>query len=243
MRLSKAWTVASKDFKIFLKKKSILYSIIGFEIFISIVLPLIVRFAVQKGAPADILLQVINAFSYWFVVGAALLPVGIAAYSVVGEKLQHSLEPLLATPTTDAEILSGKAIAAFIPAIVTNYIGAVIFMLAVNYIAYPVLSYDYFPNGSIAIELLLLVPLICLLSIGYNVLISSRSNDIRAATQIGALITVPLGIIYVLTEIGVLELSIRNYLIMSAVFAVLDVIVYFLVKATFQREEILTQWK
>ncbi len=251
MRLSKAWIVASKDFKIFFKRKSILYSIIGFEIFVSIGLPLIVRFIAQKVAQASsdqavsaqAMLYVTNAFSYWFVIGAALLPIGIAAYSLVGEKLQHSLEPLLATPTTDGEILSGKTLAAFIPAIVTNYIGAVIFMALVDYFTYPVLSYLYYPNGSIAVELLLVVPLMCLLSIGYNVLISSRANDVRSAQQLGTLIILPLGAIYVLTEIGVLALTIKNYLIMSAIVAFLDVIVFYLVKAIFQREEILTRWK
>ncbi len=35
-----------------------------------------------------------NAFSFWFVIGAAFLPVTIASYSLVGEKVQKSLEPL-----------------------------------------------------------------------------------------------------------------------------------------------------
>jgi ABC-2 type transport system permease protein len=76
--------------------------------------------------------MLINSFSFWFVIGASLLPVGIASYSLIGEKVQKSLEPLLATPTTDEEILAGKSIAAFIPAILSNYLGAVIFMLLIN---------------------------------------------------------------------------------------------------------------
>jgi ABC-2 type transport system permease protein len=64
-----------------------------------------------------------QSFSFWFVMGASLLPTGIASYSLVGEKVQKSLEPLLATPTTDEEILAGKAVAAFIPVIISNYIG------------------------------------------------------------------------------------------------------------------------
>jgi ABC-2 type transport system permease protein len=243
MRLSKAWTVASKDFKVFTKKKSILYSIIGFEIFVSVGLPLLLLFVSRKQGGSIVLPGLINSFSFWFVMGMAILPTGIASYSLVGEKIQKSLEPLLATPTTDDEILLAKAIAAFIPAILTNYIGAVIYMLLTDVFTARTLHYRYYPNTSIAVSLLLLAPLSCILSIGYNVLISSRSNDTRAAQQMGALILLPYGLVYVLSEINVIPLSTTNLLLFSAVVLILDVIVYSLVKTTFQREEILTKWK
>lgn len=244
MRWSKAWVVASKDFKIFLKKKSILYSMIGFEVFVSIGMPILLWFVTRKAEnAAAILPALINAFSFWFVIGIALLPTAIASYSLVGEKIQKSLEPLLATPTTDDEILVGKAIAAFIPSIAANYIGAVIFMFLVNALTFRVFNYFYFPNWDIAILLLLVGPLVCLLSIGYNILISSRSTDVRAAQQAGSLILLPHGVVYVLSELGILALSITNLLIMSAILVALDGLVFYLVKAIFQREEILTEWR
>ncbi len=244
MRWTKAWIVASKDFKIFLKKKTVLYSMIVFEVLISIGLPVLVRFVIGKSENAAVILPpLINAFFFWFVMGIVLLPTGIASYSLVGEKIQKSLEPLLATPTTDDEILAGKVIAAFIPAIAANYIGAVVFMVLVNAFTFHIFSYWYFPNWDIIIQLLLLGPLACLLSIGYNIIVSSRSTDVRAAQQLGALIMLPYGGVYVLVEIGVLTLNTTNLLIMSAVLAILDVLIFWLVKATFQREVILTEWK
>jgi ABC-2 type transport system permease protein len=244
MRVSKAWTVASKDFKIFLKKKNILYSMIGFEVFVAIGMPALVRFVIGKAEnAAGILPALINAFSFWFMIGIVLLPSAIASYSLVGEKLQKSLEPLLATPSTDYEILAGKVIAAFLPAIVANYIGAVVFMVLINASTFRIFSYLYYPNWEIAVQLLLLGPLACLLSIGYNILVSSRSTDVRAAQQMGTLILLPFGAVYVLVEIGVLPLSINNLLMMAAVLAVLDGLVFYLVKAAFQREAILTEWK
>ncbi len=244
MRLSKAWTVASKDLKIFTKKKSILYSLVGFEVFISLGLPALIPIVTRK-APnlATVLPGLISAFSFWFVIGILIPPVGIASYSLVGEKIQKSLEPLLATPTSDGEILAGKVIAAFIPAIVANYIGALVFMLLVDALTYRVLTYRFFPNWDIAIELLLVAPLACLLSIGYNVLVSSRSTDVRAAQQLGSLIMLPYAGVYVLTVIGALTLTTTNLLLMAAAVALLDAVVFYFVKATFQREEILTEWK
>jgi ABC-2 type transport system permease protein len=243
MRLSKAWTVATKDFKIFTKKKSILYSIIGFEIFVSIGLPLIILFVSRKPGGLAALPTLINSLSFWFVMGTSILPVGIASYSLVGEKVQKSLEPLLATPTTDDEILAGKAIAAFIPAMLAIYIGAALYMFFVDAFTVSKLTYLYYPNGSIAILLLLLAPLVCILSIGFNVLVSSRSNDIRAAQQLGTLIILPFSAVYVLSEINVLPLTTINLLIMSAALMIIDLIVFYIVKATFQSEEILTKWR
>jgi ABC-2 type transport system permease protein len=243
MRLSKAWTVASKDFKTFTKRKMILYSLIYFEVVVSIGIPFIMRFIASKPNGLAVLPTLMNAFSFLYVIGAAFAPVGIAAYSLIGEKVQKSLEPLLATPTTDEEILAGKCIAAFLPAICANYIGALIFMTLADLFTHNTLKYLYFPNWDMAIILFLLAPLACILGVGYNTLVSSRVNDVRSAQQLGMLIILPFGAVYFLSEIKVLTLTMTNLLIMAAVLAVIDGIVFYLVKATFQREEILTKWK
>jgi ABC-2 type transport system permease protein len=243
MRLSKAWTVAAKDFKTFTKRKNILYSSIYFEIIVSIGLPLIIRYIAGKPNAVAVLSYIMNAFSFLFVIGAALLPVGIASYSLIGEKVQKSLEPLLATPTTDEEILAGKSIAALLPALGTNLVGALIFTTLVDLFTYNTLKSLYYPNWNIVIIVFLLGPLASLLSVGFNVLISSRSNDVRSAQQLGALIMLPMAAVYVLGETKVLDLTTSNMLIIAACMAAVDVIMFFLVKATFQREEILTKWK
>jgi ABC-2 type transport system permease protein len=243
MRLSKAWIVASKDFKTFTKRKSILYSIIYFEVVVSIGMPFVIRLIAGKPNGLAALPILMNAFSFLYVIGAAFAPVGIAAYSLIGEKVQKSLEPLLATPTTDEEILAGKSIAAFLPAICSNYIGALIFMALADLFTHNTLKYLYFPNWDIAIILFLLAPLACILGVGFNVLVSSRANDVRTAQQLGTLIILPFGAVYFLSELKVITLTTNNLLIMAAVLVVIDVIVFYLVKATFQREEILTKWK
>jgi len=243
MRLSKAWIVASKDFKTFTKKKSILYSTFYFEGIVSIGLPFLLRYVASKPNGPAALPALINAFSFLYVIGAAIAPVGIASYSLIGEKVQKSLEPLLATPTTDEEILAGKSIAAFLPAIGSNFIGGLIFTVLVDLFTYSTLKYLYFPNWNFAIILFLLAPLACVLGVGFNILVSSRVNDVRTAQQLGYLIVLPFGAVYFLSELKVLMLTTNNLLIMAAVLVVVDVIVFYLVKATFQREEILTKWK
>jgi len=61
-----------------------------------------------------------------------IIPVNIAAYSVVGEKTTRSLEPLLATPITTAELLIGKNMAAAIPAVLATWAGFLLYLLALG---------------------------------------------------------------------------------------------------------------
>jgi len=43
MRLSKSWIIASKDFKIFRRKKRIIYSIIALPLIISFLIPTVIE--------------------------------------------------------------------------------------------------------------------------------------------------------------------------------------------------------
>ena len=71
-----------------------------------------------------------------FVIASAVLPTAIAAYSIVGEKVEKSLEPLLATPTTDGEILLGKSIAALLPPHDSHLCRFTLYMVLIDYLTY-----------------------------------------------------------------------------------------------------------
>ncbi|MGA7627663.1 ABC transporter permease subunit [Methanoregula sp.] len=248
MRFSKAWIIASKDIDIFRKKKSIFYSVILLPLFVSVGLPLMIFFLsagsgssisdVQSGLP-----PVINAFSFVFLIGAASLPTVIASYSIVGEKQEQSLEPLLATPTTDSEILLGKSIGALLPPLVAIWIGGVIFMCMIDAVTSGLLGYLYYPNGMIAVIMLLLVPLAAITAVEVSVIFSARINDVRTAQQLGSLIVIPFAVIYLLGEINVYPLTIPYLLIISVIILVADVGLFSLAVSTFRRDEILTKWK
>jgi hypothetical protein len=77
-----------------------------------------------------------------------------------------------------------------------------------------------------------------------NIIISSRVNDIRAAQQLGGLLVVPFVLIIMLASVlnGVID-PVLLALILGGVLAVSDVALFYLSKAIFQREEILTKWK
>jgi ABC-type Na+ efflux pump permease subunit len=207
--------------------------------------PALVWYLVGLGHdPASWVPMYLNAFSFWFVIGAATLPTTIAAYSIVGEKVSKSLEPLLATPTTDSEILFGKGVAAFLPATGVILVGATIFMGLMNLATNARLGYYFFPNWNAATVIFLMVPLAAIMSVEWNVLVSSRVTDVRIAQQVGALMVIPLAGIYLAGEINLIPLGdTNNLLIIAGALALADVLLFYLARATFQREEILTRWK
>jgi ABC-type Na+ efflux pump permease subunit len=246
MRLSKAWLVASRDFKIFRHQKNILYSIIVFPIIISVLFPAILEFTGQRNAgllTTANLPNLLNSFSFFIVIGAAYIPLGIASYSIVGEKIEKSLEPLLATPLTDGEILLGKAIAALLPTLAAMYAGASVFMVGVDAVTFGKLGYNYFPNWTFAVLLLILVPIAVVMSVLYSVIISSRVNDVRSANGSGIFIFLPFLAIYLASEIRIISLDMNGILIIAGILFAIDIALYFVSTAAFQREEILTKWK
>jgi ABC-2 type transport system permease protein len=237
------WKIALKELKVISRKKSIIAYTFGLPLLIAIAFSLEFNNLTANGIPGTLSLGA-ESVIYIFVVITTVLPSTIAAYSIVGEKVEKTLEPLLATPTTDGEILLGKGIAAFIPPILSSWMGASIFMAVTDYILVNAgLGYYFFPNWNAGVMLLLLAPLGGILSIEVAVIVSSRVTDVRGANQIAGLMFIPFVLVFAAGVQGLFSFSIANLLIFSAVVLVIDSILYFLSKATFRREEILTKWK
>jgi ABC-type Na+ efflux pump permease subunit len=249
MRLWKSWIVTQKDLSVFKKNKYVLYSLVAMPIIMGVVLPLIFIFALnaQIGTlPQAQLLaaanQVVNISTMYLVLIASILPSIIASYSFVGEKIEKSLEPLLATPTTDGELLLGKSLAAFIPCIAVTFIGAAISAPIIDYWSYTAMGVVLIPNLYWLLVIGVIAPLSCVMSVEANIIVSSKVNDIRAAQQLGGLVVLPLVFIVIFASTSA-QLSTLLAVVVSVGLAIADVALFFLSKATFQREEILTKWK
>ena len=247
MRLSKAWVVASKDLAIFRRKRSIIYSLVIVPIMVSILFPAVLLIAGRNGGktmtPAA-LGALLPSFAFFWLILAGVIPTTLASYSIVGEKVEKCLEPLLATPTTDGEILLGKGIAAFLPPIVAILGGATLFMALVDLVTQDTLGYLYFPNWNEGIVLFVMVPIAAMMSVEWNIIISSRVSDVRIAQQVGALLVLPLGLIYVAGEVRLVDLGdTTNLLIISGIMAAIALLFLPIARATFSREQILTKWR
>jgi len=242
MDLQSAWAVAAKDFKIFKRKSSVLYACIVLPLVVGVAFPLIVQYALGKKINAVTAPAFMDAFSIWFLIGAAVIPTAIASYSLVGEKIQKSLEPLLATPMTDGEILLGKTISGLLVPVAAIYAGSLIYMVLMDLVTQSTLGYLYYPNWHMG-AILLAAPLVSLLSVEINVLVSSRMNDVRTAQQLGYLFILPFMGLYVASEFGLFAFTDTNLLILAGAILVISIALFFVSRATFQREEILTKWK
>lgn len=197
------------------------------------------------GASADesFLLQFINFLLIFFIMVPVITPTVMASYSFVGEKLNKSLEPLLATPVTDAELLLGKSASIFIPCMLATWLSFVPFVILVDYLTVGALGYAPLPDAVWMIGVFILAPLFCVMSIALNVVISSKVSDVRASQQIGSLIVLPVVAFFVIALVGFFSLGPEIMLLLSGIVLLIDVGVAYLSLRTFQRESILVRWR
>ncbi len=207
---------------------------------------LIFRSAVIREEDPEVVmitLQMLSFILFFYMMIPAVVPTFIASYSFIGEKNNRSLEPLLATPTTDMELFVGKTLAIFLVTMAATWVAYVVSAFIVNFLAEPLLGYYPLPNELWIIGFILLAPIFCILSISVNVLISSKVTDVRASQQIGGLVVLPVLLFVFLTFAGPAFSSPWMMIAYSIGFLAVDVwVVYFSVRI-FKREEILTTWK
>jgi ABC-2 type transport system permease protein len=249
MRLWKSLIVTQKDLSVIRKNKYVFYSLISMPLILGIIFPMVFVFVLNAEVAAlshDQFMaaanQLISVSTMYLVLIATILPSIIASYSFVGEKIEKSLEPLLATPTTDGELLLGKSLASFVPCIGVTYLAAAISAIIIDAWSFTRIGIFLIPNLSWILALFIITPLACIMSVEANVIISSRVNDIRAAQQLGTIVALPIIGLVILVITGA-QLSTLLAILASVALVVADTALFYLSKETFQREEILTKWK
>ncbi len=189
------------------------------------------------------LLLLISLLMLMFMVLPAVLPTIIASYTLVGEKVNKSLEPLLATPTTDLELLGGKSLSIFLPTMLAAWLPFIPFVILVDVITQPAFGYFILPNTMWILAIFVMSPLIAILSILANVIVSSRVSDVRSAQQIGSLVILPIILFFLLIFTQSAATSETLMVLFSIVLLGVDALVLFLALKVFRREEILIRWK
>jgi ABC-2 type transport system permease protein len=190
----------------------------------------------------QVLPMMFNMVLMIFIIVPATLPTIIATYSIVGEKNNRSLEPLLATPTTDGELLAGKIFSAFIPSMGSTLIAFTLGVVLLDIILIPRVAYPLLPDLTWILSILLLAPMACLMSILACVLVSSKVSDVRAAQQLGGFIVMPVVVLMLGVVSGFIFLSPIMVFIVSGVYGGIDLGLFYFTRAIFNRENILTHW-
>lgn len=194
----------------------------------------------EPGTVVQILM--LNQYLFYYLMLPLMLPLFVAVYSIIGEKQQRTLEPLLATPIEVWELLLGKTLSGVLPAVALTWASYIVtVLLSVFLVQPPVLAVMVSPTWLLAI--LVMAPLLSVTSVTVGVIISSRVNDVRLAEQLGGVLVLPLIGISVPVLMGRLLLSTSLFLIGAAAVALLNVGLLYVGIKLFQRETILTRWK
>lgn len=198
----------------------------------------------ERMLPKEVLMHFwANQWMTYLLLIPAALPTVIASYSIIGEKLQRTLEPLLATPADDTEILLGKSLASVLPALGVAYLAFIAYTAGVDVIAYPILGYILLPNWTWGLAMLLIAPTISFLGVMLCVLISSKVNDVRAAQQIAVVVVLPVIALFIAQMAGVFAFNLTAVLGGFILLLAFDYILFQVSKKVFERENILTRWK
>jgi len=228
-----------KEWRESMRNKMVLFGVI----FLPVILVGTSVFMIVSAQGGDPIEQIIlfNTALMYFLLLPAIIPLAIAVYSIVGEKEQTTLEPLLATPISDLELFLGKALASVIPGLLVNWISFGAFLALIRILV-----------GSVPFQLLTtpwlasifgLAPLLALFSVAVTMIVSSRASDARAAYQFSSLAILP-GLIPLIIYSAQKTLVDMNLIILEGgLLVIADIaILYFAIKL-FKREQILTRWK
>jgi len=232
-------TIARKDITIMMTRRSLRIALVVLPLGLAVLFSQIIA---RGNMPADQLPKMLNAFLFFFMIYTGALPASLASYSMVGEKVERSLEPLLATPASDSEILLGKALAALVPPLVVMWAGMILLMTLCDAFTRATLGYLYFPNWMAAVTVFGLAPLLAIMAVAFSVLMSARVSEVRTAQQLGALTAIPGAVLYIGLVSGAFSLDLASLAVMCGVFAAVDAGLALAARATFHREEILTRW-
>ena len=229
-----------KEWRESLRNKMVLFGVV----FLPVILIGTSIFMLTTGeSQQDPVAQVVlfNTSLMYFMVLPAVIPLAIAVYSIVGEKEQTTLEPLLATPITDLELFLGKALASVIPAVLVNWVSFGLFLVATRLLVGAFLVQTL--TAPWLVSIFGLSPLLALFSIGVTMIVSSRASDARAAYQFSSLAILP-GLVPLIIYSSMKTLvDMRLILLEGGLLIVGSAITLWFAIRIFKREQILTRWK
>jgi ABC-2 type transport system permease protein len=161
--------------------------------------PMISIFSLGTSASSSNVRGVVDSVFLLMLIVPVILPATISAYSVVGERDQGTLEPLLTTPVRRGELMLGKGLAAVLPAVAVTYVLYAAFVIAVRLWAVHAAFVDIWQVPAILVEVLF-APLLAAWSVCVGMAVSVRSTDVRVAQQLSTLASLPpLGLAMLLT--------------------------------------------
>lgn len=230
--------VYRKELQEYRRNGNIIYAMVVLPL-VFLIQPLIQVFTIPTSVSTT--LQHEHSLIYMLAI-PALVPAALAAYSVVGERLQGTLEPLLSTPVQREELLLGKALAAFIPSVVVAYTVFAVFIAVVELFAHPHVA-SAIVQGPDVVAQVVFTPLLAAFSIWIGISVSARSSDPRTSGQLSVLVSLPTVAVTSLIAFNVIPATFAVAASFAVVLVVLDRIGWRIASAIFDRERLITSTK
>lgn len=164
----------------------------------------------------------------------------IASESFAGEKERKTLEALLYSPATDAELLLGKVMAGFVPAVAISWLSFAGYILVLNVAGWPTFGRIWFPLAHWWPMIFWMTPALALLGVAVTVLISKKVNTFMGAYQTSTSTVVLLLGLIAGQALGVFSLSVGLGMLLGLVIFIADAILMWAAAKAFNRKTLLS---
>ena len=268
MNWSAMHAIVSKDMKVVFQNKGVSIPLIAAPLVILVAFPAIVFFmgpmlggmaatdsgntivglaaglpglAGYDGSQMVVVYLLVYMMAALYLLLPTIVAIGFAADSFAGEKERKTLEALLYTPTTDWELLLGKLLSAWLPALGVAWGGFLLYSVMANLAARPVMGRLFFPTTMWVILAVWVAPAVAGLGVGTMVLISSRAQTYQEAYQLGGMVAVLIVGLLILQVAGVMVFSTWLVALLGLLFWAIDAALLGFARRGFRRTKLATQ--
>jgi len=187
-------------------------------------------------------IMVLYFFAPFFLIIPVMASSVMASDSFAGERERKTIEALLATPISNSELLMGKILVSFIPAMIVTIASFAVYSTIVDIITFEMFNgILLLPNANWLIMIFGVAPVIAICSIGLTVIISAKVKGFKEAQQISVILLLPvLGLVFGQMS-GLIILGPLVLAALIGILAVVDVAIIYAGVRMFHREEILAK--
>ncbi len=178
-------------------------------------------------------------FAPMFLIIPLMFSTTIACESFAGEKERKTIEALLYSPATDAELLFGKIMAGLVPAVLIAWLSFAGYILVLNVAAWPVFGRVWFPLPHWWPMIFWMTPALALLGVAITVLISKKVKTFMGAYQTSTSSVLLVLALIVGQAFGVFMLSVPLGLVLGLLIFIADAVLLYLAAKTFNRKALL----
>lgn len=182
-----------------------------------------------------------HLFAPMFLVIPLMLATIVGANAFVGEKERKTLEALLYTPATDAEIFLGKTLASVIPAVAIAWGSFALYTVVLNTAAWQYLGRIWFPTPSWWPLMLWVAPAVACLGMIVTVIVSARVSTFMEANQAAGMLSIGVVGLMASQATGVLLLTAPVALAIGGVVWLANGVLLVVAIKTFSRAKVITR--